>query len=305
MPFNDNFDGYYSQLIKPLVESKGFACERADEIYNNRAIILDIFEKIESSSFVIADVTEKNPNVAYELGLAHALNKPVVIISQTLDDVPFDFKHIRICTYKPKAVDWASKLSSSISKSIDSIMNEPEKSLIHLFSNNFSREKQSIIKHLNELYMQYESILSIDSDYYVKDEKTTLVKKIYTIIPKTNMLHFYQIFRVENDGNFKILKVQDPTTYNDLDYIIHKHTDTELSFIILTKNLEEIDKPFRIEIQLELDNHFDNLFAVGVSEYSFHALSKSRSSYKSMHEKVHFPKEEKFANSLDCATLSL
>jgi hypothetical protein len=67
-----------------------------------------------ASTVVIADVTDKNPNVNYELGICHALGVPTVIITQNLDDVPFDYKHRRCIPYRTDDVDWQRKLKKSI-----------------------------------------------------------------------------------------------------------------------------------------------------------------------------------------------
>jgi len=48
---------------------------------------------------VIADCTGRNPNVFYEIGLAHASGKPVILITQNSDDVPFDIRHLRYIQY--------------------------------------------------------------------------------------------------------------------------------------------------------------------------------------------------------------
>jgi len=53
-----------------------------------------------SSEFILADVTGKNPNVMYEIGMAHTIGKPVIIITQQIDDVPFDLRHYRCIVYE-------------------------------------------------------------------------------------------------------------------------------------------------------------------------------------------------------------
>jgi nucleoside 2-deoxyribosyltransferase len=67
----------------------------------------DIWKQINQAKVVIADLTFKNPNVFYELGLAHAIGKPVVLIAQTIDDIPFDLRSVRIVIYtdSPKGYD--------------------------------------------------------------------------------------------------------------------------------------------------------------------------------------------------------
>ena len=83
MPFGGYFDSYYSGVINHAILSSGLSPLRADEIYSTGAIIDDIHKAILNSQICIADVTGRNPNViSYELGMAHALRKPAIIITQ-------------------------------------------------------------------------------------------------------------------------------------------------------------------------------------------------------------------------------
>lgn len=88
--------------IKEVCESISIKCERADDIYSQRPIFSTILDSIISSEVIMADLTGKNPNVFYETGIAHSLREPqsVILISQTLDDVPFDLRHLPIVLYK-------------------------------------------------------------------------------------------------------------------------------------------------------------------------------------------------------------
>lgn len=105
-PFCEPFNTIYQEHVVPCVESQGMSISRGDEIFGTQPIIEDVWEGINSSAIVIADVTGKNPNVMYEIGLAHTVGKPVVIVSQDMDDVPFDLKHYRciIYSYTPKGI---------------------------------------------------------------------------------------------------------------------------------------------------------------------------------------------------------
>jgi len=98
-PFSEPFNAIYSDHVRPVVQKIGFTIERADEIYGTQPIIEDIWESINSAEFIIADVTGRNPNVMYEIGMAHTVGKPVIIITQNIDDVPFDLKHHRCIAY--------------------------------------------------------------------------------------------------------------------------------------------------------------------------------------------------------------
>lgn len=98
-PFCEPFNSIYADHVKPVAVRKGFTIERADEIYGTQPIIEDIWEAINSAEVIIADVTGRNPNVMYEIGMAHTVGKPVVLMTQSMDDVPFDLKHHRCIVY--------------------------------------------------------------------------------------------------------------------------------------------------------------------------------------------------------------
>jgi len=98
MPFQEPFDTIYNEQIKPTIKRK-FRIVRADTIFKSSEVIEDIWELINKAKFIIADVTDKNPNVFYELGIAHTVGKEVFIITQNKEDVPFDVKHRRYFIY--------------------------------------------------------------------------------------------------------------------------------------------------------------------------------------------------------------
>ncbi len=103
MPFGDPFDELYKEVIKESLEENNFTVIRADDLYGAKPIMEDILNSIEASEIVVVDLTGRNPNVFYELGITHSrkLNDNVFIITQDLDDVPFDLKPYRIISYKP------------------------------------------------------------------------------------------------------------------------------------------------------------------------------------------------------------
>lgn len=121
MPFEEPFNSYYEDILKPAIREAGLEPKRADEIYGVRPIIDDIFSGIRGAAVLVADVTGKNPNVNYELGIAHALEKPVVIISQSVADIPFDYRQIRTVLYNTKGSKWPEKLRQDVTKTIQSI----------------------------------------------------------------------------------------------------------------------------------------------------------------------------------------
>jgi hypothetical protein len=123
MPFEEAMSAVYEHGIKPLVEAQGMRCRRADEMYTAQGILGDIWQSIQSAEIVIADLTGKNPNVMYELGLCHALWKRVILLSQNKDDVPFDLRAWRVLWYDFTFAG-AARLKDELKRAIDSMKGE-------------------------------------------------------------------------------------------------------------------------------------------------------------------------------------
>ena len=99
MPYGGEFDTIYGNFIQPVFSKAGYDVIRASDIISQQNIIEDIVQQINRSDLVVADLTDCNPNVFYELGLAHAFRRPTILIAQQLEDVPFDLKPYRVVEY--------------------------------------------------------------------------------------------------------------------------------------------------------------------------------------------------------------
>lgn len=121
MPFDSKFDSIY-QEIKNTCGKLNIKCNRADDIWKHDSIVQDIVSLIDSSNIVVADCTGRNPNVFYEIGIAHTLGRNVILITQNMDDIPFDLRHLRVITYLNNGEGLANlseKLQKRISQIID------------------------------------------------------------------------------------------------------------------------------------------------------------------------------------------
>ena len=99
MPLDGEFDLVYKHFLKPVLEESGFDVDQAADIQSQQNILRDIIRGIKESDLILADLTNANPNVFYELGIAHAFRKPVVLVTQDIEDVPFDLKSYRLIEY--------------------------------------------------------------------------------------------------------------------------------------------------------------------------------------------------------------
>src|SRR5215470_17942078 len=110
MPFSNEFTDIYEVGIKAACKEAGAYCERVDEQIFDGNILERVYGQISRADVVIAEMTGRNPNVFYETGYAHALNKRVILLTQSSDDIPFDLKHYPHITYGGKITTLKSQL---------------------------------------------------------------------------------------------------------------------------------------------------------------------------------------------------
>lgn len=100
MPFSADLRPVYEDHIRPVGERLGLSVARADDFFTARAIIEEIWNALNAARLILADCTGRNPNVFYEIGIAHTLGKPVILITQSRDDAPFDIRYIYNIDYE-------------------------------------------------------------------------------------------------------------------------------------------------------------------------------------------------------------
>lgn len=118
MPFAEKFTSVYSEHIKPTVTGLNLHIIRGDDFFSENAIVNEIWAAIYHCRLVIAECTDRNPNVYYELGLAHAVGKPSILLVQDINDIPFDLRHLRIIVYEPTS-EGLKALQGQLSKAIE------------------------------------------------------------------------------------------------------------------------------------------------------------------------------------------
>ena len=100
MPFSMEWSDSVAQCLRKVCAESDIYALRGDDIFRPTDILDDIWNGIMQSQFVIADITGNNANVFYELGMAHAIGIPVIVLAQDADAVPFDLKSRRILIYE-------------------------------------------------------------------------------------------------------------------------------------------------------------------------------------------------------------
>ncbi|MER6473470.1 hypothetical protein [Streptomyces collinus] len=114
-------DQILKHIIKPACQECGYAAIRADEIDNSGMISTQILERILNDGIVIADLTDQNPNVFYELAVRHAVRKPFIQIIAEGQSIPFDVQGIRTIELDHQDLDSAASARESIAKAIHAI----------------------------------------------------------------------------------------------------------------------------------------------------------------------------------------
>jgi len=117
MPFADRLRPVYDDHIKKVAEQTGLSVGRANDFFAAESIVADIWRAIFNCRILVADCTDRNPNVFYEIGIAHTVGKRTIIVAQSLDDVPFDLRHLRciIYEYTPRGM---AKFNESLSRTL-------------------------------------------------------------------------------------------------------------------------------------------------------------------------------------------
>jgi hypothetical protein len=177
MPFDKEFDDIYKLGIKQSCADAGAYCERVDEQIFNESILERIYNQISKADVVIADMTNRNPNVFYEVGYAHALGKTTILLTKNSDDIPFDLKHYPHIIYNNQIVKLKEELTTRVRWCVE---NEIDSS--------------------NEL--------NIDIDIYWEDKSLSSKNVIY-YTPERSIPHFTLIlhnktFNTYNPGDYKI-----------------------------------------------------------------------------------------------------
>lgn len=140
MPFGGLFDRYYQEVYVPAIKDAGLEPVRADELFSTGSVMEQIWEPISKSKVLLADLTEENPNVFYELGLSHAAVKRVIFTAARVEDVPFDLRHLRVIIYETKEPEWSPKLRKQITEYLRNTIKEPSKSIPHPFRISFETQ---------------------------------------------------------------------------------------------------------------------------------------------------------------------
>lgn len=134
MPFSPtastkNWDDVYQKLFKPVIEESkfGYKCERSQ--IRNGAFTKDIVQNLKTAYLVLADITDFNSNVMWELGVRHALSQRTIMVAREdmIEKIPADIRGYGVIAY-PNDITAFAKFKEDITPILEKIEKEPERS---------------------------------------------------------------------------------------------------------------------------------------------------------------------------------
>lgn len=120
MPFTEKFSPYIWKLLQEIICASGLKPVRADDLFGSN-VMEDIWISINQARLLIVEMSNKNPNVFYELGIAHTLGKDVILIAQSTEHIPFDLNPYRVLIYSDDLPGY-EKLKSDLPKFINQVL---------------------------------------------------------------------------------------------------------------------------------------------------------------------------------------
>lgn len=115
-----NADKLFKYIIKPVCDAYGFEAVRVDKLNEASSITKTIIDYLEGAELVIADVTEHNPNVFFEMGYRNRTKKPVIHLKRKGESLPFDVTAIRTLDYDLTDLDSVEEVKTRLKKTVES-----------------------------------------------------------------------------------------------------------------------------------------------------------------------------------------
>jgi hypothetical protein len=189
MPFKTELNYFYLYLKLYLENNYGMECIRADSRFTDKPFLDKIINLIDRSDLVIADITGSNPNVMYELGVAHDKNKHVILLTQDKSsEVPTDIRHIE---YIPYDLDNHILFLSNLQKAIMGIYIDIYKFLYDKAQKYFNDFKKEVPLAVPKTFEEFCNSLN-DTQYdlsQMKEDRFALPFLLPKIIKNSDDMH--------------------------------------------------------------------------------------------------------------------
>lgn len=246
MPFMPHFAPVFIDHIRKVCNKLNLRCLRADDIFSNSSIIDDIWCSIVKSRVIVADLTSKNPNVFYEIGIAHTIGKPVILITQDIEDIPFDLRHIRNIIYKftPRGME---EFESSLYNTIN-----------HILENPFLSLEQFRSDLVSDSFPETSSLKAYPDDYI----KNFVFDRLNENFLRNNALELCFFRKIADDMFLDVLlQEKNPSLKSSISKFIEKYTlpISEAIMISLLSEESQVARPaVKAAYQLSVDGYFSS-----------------------------------------------
>lgn len=250
-PFDgDAYGRRYDDILAPAIESSGLKPYRVDRDPSVNIPIEDIEKEIENSQLCLADISEDNPNVWFEIGMALAKNKDLIMISKkSKKEFPFDVRHRNIITYKTESTSDFKELKSAITNRAQAILKKNsnfEKS-INIINQPSIATKEGLSPHemmclisiLENPPEEGTGTFSIRNDLERAGYTTQAVNISLVKLAKKELIKTTQCYDF-NGNDFPGYKLTD----KGLDWILHNEDKFELKKTVITESLNDDEIPF-------------------------------------------------------------
>lgn len=235
MPISDvpgygpgHFSRVYEYLLRPSIEAAGFEAVRADDEIKTDYIVTGIIKKIVESDMVLCDISTKNPNVMYELGIRHAFEKKVAIIKDKSTEKIFDIQGLRYYEYTESLrIDAVNNDIAKIKEIILKTYHSKEDDFNSVVS--LAMIQPANLPHTKELNKELKFVLGAIND--LEKKLTPSNRKIHSYMP-SNKIRYVEL----NNDVFKTGGLIFDSKLNEIGRIIDiEHYE---NFITVTKNEE-------------------------------------------------------------------
>lgn len=125
-----DYDQWYAEIMKPAAEPAGLDVTRGDSSLVSMPIMQQVLLGIRDADMVLAFLTNLNPNVMHELGVAHALRRPVLPIAEKSQKRPFDVAHLRHYLYDDMTLNRVKAFKPEITRRLKAVAAAPQQAVL-------------------------------------------------------------------------------------------------------------------------------------------------------------------------------
>ena len=240
MPISDqgdypkgHFTKVYNQIFKPAIIAAGYESFRVDEDKISNPIINKIFDAVQNCTMALCDLSNRNPNVLYELGLRQAYDKPVVLVQDEKTPRIFDVSGINTVQYSSErlfenVMEAREKITDALISTRDGKVN----SIVKIVQAESASMKTGEVSQEDRMEVMLSGIMSeikeirnaTDRNSYLKNYETTVYPEKLTFIGDTN--NFKKLI-LDEDGVNKckerfLVKLKESVTFKEINDALKK-----------------------------------------------------------------------------------